>query len=230
LTKSSPWLNWLGDKLGSSKAPNISGLHMETQPGQNYEFGIGVDYSSRLFFTMTHAEHDVEWIQFNDTDALSTLQAHHDIPHPKPIVMPLDLQRAKSPFYKRPAVDGTVESAQEDVPDLPDALTYDWSNLPLAVNVHSRKVSPVIHFDGEKRYVDTWWPRMWYHPWARALLQKNIEEPTQLLSKDRTAFLTGAKPESFWNTAGGAGGAWTHDGNWMSWNDLCQAYEGEIFA
>ena len=227
-----PWFDWLSNNIGSFRPTNITGLHMDTVPGRNYEFGIGVDYSSQLFFTMTHAHQDTEWIQYNDTAALANLQVRHGLPHPKSVVMPLDLQRARSPFSFPPdSIHHDTDQTGLDL-ELPDPTYNDWTNLPLAINVHSRKVSPVLHFNGEKSYLDTWWPRMWYHPYAKPLLQKAIENPPALLAKERSLFsrIGGDEPESFWSTVTAAGGAWTDDGEWLSWDSLCGAYEDEIFG
>ncbi|KKY22870.1 hypothetical protein UCRPC4_g03070 [Phaeomoniella chlamydospora] len=230
-TQSTPWSTWLGDKLGSSKTPNISNLHMDVKLGQDYEYGIGLDYSSTLFFTLSRSIKDAEWIQFNDTEGLKTLQERHNIPKPKPVTMPLDLQRTKSPFYRRQAGDETKSPMEENF-DLPDPKSLDWSNLMLAINAHSKKVSPLLVLEGEdEEHIGNWWSQLWFHPWAKALLQKAIDEPPALLYRDRTAFLTGSQPEAIMSpTPEEYGGAWIDNGKWLSWDKLCSAYEDEIFA
>ena len=230
-----PWLDWLSNKVGSSKPPNITNLHMKTVAGRNYEFGIGLDYSSRIFFTMNRAHQDAEWIWFNDTRSLETAQARHGIPHPRSLVMSLDLQRAHSPFslestsLHQETSSESTSTVQET--NLPDPLDHDWTNVPLVVNVHSRKISPILHFGDAEPSLDVSWRRMWFHPWSKLLMQKSIETPPTMLAKERSLLpkTGGHEPESFWNMATATGGAWTDDGRWVTWENLCHAYEDDIF-
>ncbi|KAK9235329.1 hypothetical protein V1525DRAFT_272789 [Lipomyces kononenkoae] len=68
----------------------------------------------------------------------------------------------------------------------------------LALNKVSATVPPVLHFNGPKKTMDTWWPQMW---WSR---ERNNQD---VIDKSRVVFETG--------------GAYTVDGQFLSWNDLC---------
>lgn len=224
---SNKWLDWLSSKLGTSGAPNISNVRMDAVPGRNYEYGIGLDYESQLFCTMTHSHRDVDWLSFNDTDSVSQAQAQHGIPNPEPIALPLDIQRAWNPFVPVHHPKSIKSSASTgDVPDkIPDPAIRGWENVPLATNVHSEAVPALLHFNGEKAFIDKWWPRMWFHPWARALLGQQVRQSTT----SSTGKLAREGDQAGRPTRGRLGGVWTSKGKWMGWHDVCGRFEAETF-
>ena len=67
---------------------------------------------------------------------------------------------------------------------------------------------------------------MWYQPHARALLRQYIRSPDGPIAAEAAA--EGA--EKWWDLRGGKGGMWTDKGEWLSWNEVCGAFDGEVFA
>ena len=79
--------DWLSNSLGTSESPlsaNITINNMTTVAGQRYEYSIGLDYESRLFQTMTHSADDLEFIVYNSSASLSSIQAAHPSLHGHP--------------------------------------------------------------------------------------------------------------------------------------------------
>ncbi|KAK9366649.1 hypothetical protein V1509DRAFT_654553 [Lipomyces kononenkoae] len=72
------------------------------------------------------------------------------------------------------------------------------SRRMLALNKISATVPPILHFNGPRMDMDTWWPQMW---WSRE------RDTPEVIEKSRSVFE--------------AGGAFTVDGQFLSWNDLC---------
>ncbi|KAK9371016.1 hypothetical protein V1509DRAFT_574194 [Lipomyces kononenkoae] len=68
----------------------------------------------------------------------------------------------------------------------------------LAFNKVSGALPPVLHFNGPKKAMDTWWPQMW---WSRE------RDNPDVIEKSRQVYESG--------------GAFTIDGEFLSWNDLC---------
>ncbi|KAL9100311.1 MAG: hypothetical protein Q9163_004290, partial [Psora crenata] len=165
------WLDWLSDTLGTSESPippNSTIKNMTTVPGQRYEYSMGLDYESRLFQTMTHSADDIEFIAYNSsTDLLST---HHSLP----LFLPQDLQTAKSPFSYASPGNRSVESDPKrktlllpyspNLDNLPDqqvdGTEVTWRDLPLATNTHSAAIPSLLHINGDKSLLTSWWPKL----------------------------------------------------------------------
>ncbi|KAI9836327.1 MAG: hypothetical protein M1838_005080, partial [Thelocarpon superellum] len=107
------------------------------------EYGIGLDYEMALFQTMTHSHDDVEFIAYNDTRA----------------ALPQDILAASPPFG------GPVTVPAQFAPISP-TLYESWLTVPLATNLHVPTVPALLHFNGDKAYLETWWSKMWYQPHA----------------------------------------------------------------
>ena len=230
--------DWLSNTLGTSGSPlsaNITINNMTTVPGQRYEYSIGLDYESRLFQTMTHSAADIEFITYNSSAYLSSMQAAHPSLHGLPLFLPLDLQTASAPFSYASPGNHTPDSpssalllpyspALDNLPTGPSEPT--WRTLPLATNVYAASIPPLLHINGDKSLLSTWWPKLWHHPYARALLRQYIRS-----SQTPTAAAAAAKGgQTWWDSRGGRGGVWTGNGEWMAWGEVCKGCEEEVFA
>ena len=231
------WADWLSDTLGRSESPlsaNITMKNMTAIPGQQYEFGIGLDYESRLFQTMTHSVEDIEFIYYNGSTDLLSL--HHSLP----LFLPQDLQKNESPLSYSSPGNHSVEAdpARETLllpysPKLDDLPGYragelepSWRNMPLATNTHAASIPALLHINGDKSLLESWWPKMWFHPYARALLRRFVRS-TQT-PEAATAAANGGK--SWWDQRGGRGGVWTAKRNWMGWGEVCKGVEDDVFG
>ncbi|KAK9428109.1 hypothetical protein V1505DRAFT_378058 [Lipomyces doorenjongii] len=97
----------------------------------------------------------------------------------------------------------TMTFSHADVKFLEDDIfTYPRKSISqrhkIAVNMVSGTVPSVLHFNGPKDAMDTWWSRMW---WS---LQRN---DSAVINKSKQVYLYG--------------GAYTVKGQFLSWYDLC---------
>jgi hypothetical protein len=210
----SKWLKWLSKTSGT---PGFSSIYEDRipTPGQNYEFGIGLDYESFIFQTMTHSGDDVDWISYNNTAWLNRLQQERDIPRASPMSLPPDIVGLPGPVPSN-------NSATTETIALPSNLS--WHNVPLATNLYSKNVPVLFHCNGEgsKLHLATNWRKMWYQPYARALLRATIQSIDV-----STGYLN---PSLRWENPRIRNGARTDKGEWKSWLDLCGGFEEEVFG
>lgn len=228
------WLDWLSDALGTSDSPlsgNVTINNSTIQPGRNYEYSIGVDYESRLFQVMTHSAEDMKYVTYNDSDQLAQIQDEHEFLRSQPFALPIDIQRADPPYsYAAPG------NESEDLSErilLPFSAKLDdirqeptWYETPLATNMYASNVPSLLHFNGDKALLDTWWPLMWYSPDSRALLRRYVRSGIGR----NAARAADAGGLNWWDTRGGRGGVWTDFGTWMNWKDVCRRTEDAVFA
>lgn len=227
------WLDWVSNTVGYSESPlatNQTITNMTMVPGQNYEFGLGIDYGSELFQTMTHSWDDIEFIRFNDSEALTNVQDKHPSLQSLPFSLPSDLQRIEEPFWY--ASPGNHSNESQDVILLPFSEKIDiagdgptWEEVPLATNLFADSIPALIHLNGDKSILDTLWPSTWFFPYARALLRRYVRSPQGPIAAHAAA--TGG--QTWWDTRGGRGGVWTDRETWMSWGEVCRKTEPDVF-
>ncbi|KAI9783977.1 MAG: hypothetical protein M1839_002922 [Geoglossum umbratile] len=218
---------WLAHKLGLGKAPKSDGVKandMVVVEGQGYEFGIGLDYEAAMFQTMAHSHDDVEYLIYNNTACLPAVLEETPTANQHVRTLPDDILSLRPPF---PTAQETFETnTTTPLPPLPPLPNLTWTDLPLATNLYTPSIPALLHFNGAKSYLRDWWPRMWYHEHARALLQsymRSAEGPA-------AARAAGAGGHTWWDLRGGKGGAWTDRGVWMAWRDICGGFEEEVFG
>ncbi|KAI4132175.1 MAG: hypothetical protein LQ338_000841 [Usnochroma carphineum] len=227
------WYEWLSNALGGSDSPlsaNRTINNMTVVPARRYEFGIGLDYGSKLFQTMTHSANDVEFITYNDSTVFPGIIEKHPNLKANPFALPIDIQVAHGPFwYSSPGnhsldpTDGILLPHSDKLDDLPERI--DWYEVPLATNLYSPSVPSLIHINGDKSLLDDWWPSMWYHPYGRALVRRYIRS-TQTRKAAQAAAAGG---QTWWDMRGGRGGVWTDNAVWMSWGEVCKKTEDQVF-
>lgn len=243
--RSSNWFKeWVYRLIGISDAANITGVSPRLEPGHRYEYGIGVDFESRLFFNTYKSKKDVEWLQYHNISTTSSVQMQHGVPRERRLLLPADLA---SPRLGNPFIQPMFGKGEQVKPEfnssldaLPHPRNHSWHNMPLLTNIHSASVPALIHLDEEKPVKDdkswpvkhperlmrdTWWYNMWYQPWARALLRKYMRSPTGF-DAAQSALLGG---QDWWDLRGGKGGVWTDKGEWLDYAEICTGFEEEVF-
>ena len=222
------WLSWFLDTLGTSQgSKSITLTNITLIPDQRYEFGVGLDYESQIFQTMTHSHVEIDFLHYNDTATLAHVQEQHHIPSPPLLTLPLDIQRSTSPAPAQPpASNGGLgsESGGNDLDHI--SMNISWFTIPLATNSYVPSVPAILHFNGDKTYLSSWWTKMWYQPDSRALLRRYMQSPQGSSATHAAAVGT----DSAWNMRGGKGGVWTDTAQWLDWAELCKGYEDEVFG
>ena len=193
--------------------------NMTLSPEQRYEFSIGLDHTSSLFQTMTHSVEDITFTTHNNVTSLSSSKRKS---------LPLDVSSARPPY---PSNDTLITLTTNKI--LPVSKSFDnlpthgqdtWLNTPLATNLRSLTVPALLHINGDKSLLDSWWPSMWFQPNARALLQHYMRTPQPFL------WGTIDGQERTWDIRGGRGGVWTQDGRWLEWGEICEGVEDSVFG
>ena len=232
------WLGWIGEAMGKSASPlsaNVTMKNMTAVPGQRYEFGIGLDYESNLFQTMTHSIDDVEFVYYNSSTDLLSLAKHHSLP----LYLSKDLQSANPPLSYASPGNHTAEANPDrktlllpyspnldTLPDKNGDTGLTWRDVPLATNTYSASIPALLHINGDKSLLQSWWPKIWFHPFSRALLRRFVRSTQTLEAAD--AADKGGK--GWWDLRGGRGGVWTNKATWMPWNEVCRRVEDAVFG
>ncbi|KAH0556218.1 hypothetical protein GP486_005856 [Trichoglossum hirsutum] len=196
------------DDRNAVRAPKSGAVRagdMVAAEGQRYEFGICLDYGAAMFQTMTHSHDDIEYLVYNGTTYPSVVSEGYQVESQSQHILTLP----------------------EDVASLkPPHPTISWKDLPLGTNLHVPSIPALLHFNGEKSYLHDWWPRMWYHGHARALLRLHTRSPLRPIAEAEEG-------QSWWDMKGGwggKGGVWTDGGEWMDWKDVCGRFEDAVFG
>ncbi|EYE90220.1 glycosyltransferase domain-containing protein [Aspergillus ruber CBS 135680] len=220
-------MEWLYRQIGISDATNITGAAVPyLKTGARYEYGIGVDSTSHIFFDTTNSKRDMEWLHYNNITKTSLVQMEHGIPREHRLLLPEDLS-LPSPFYHPNLTkDEVTNPPYNDTLDaLPNPKNRSWRNLPLLTYIPSASIPALIHLDGSRVTRDGWWLKMWYQPWARALLRKYMRTPLGF-DVAQSALLGG---QEWWDLRGGKGGIWTGQGEWMDYGEVCGGLERDVF-
>ncbi|KAJ5390356.1 uncharacterized protein N7496_001424 [Penicillium cataractarum] len=218
---------WVYGMLGISDAVNIDGISVRLETGHRYEYGIGVDYESQLFFNQILSRNDVEWIKFNNITKTSLLQGQFGVPREHRLLLPADIAALPNPFNQtRFAREQTTPPAYNATLDkLPNPKDHTWNNIPLMTNPHSASVPVLAHLNGDPKLRNAWWEKMWFFPWARALLRRYVRS-SHGFDAAQSALLGG---QEWWDMRGGRGGLWTDDENWVTLSEVCEGQERDLF-
>ncbi|KAJ5692927.1 hypothetical protein N7462_002350 [Penicillium macrosclerotiorum] len=217
----------LYEMLGISDAVNITGISVRLEAGHRYEYGIGVDYESQLFFNQILSRNDVEWVKFNNITKTSLLQGQFGVPREHRLLLPEDIASLPNPFNQtRFAKEQTTSPEWNATLDkLPNPDEHSWHNVPLMTNPHSASVPVLAHLNGDPKLRNAWWEQMWFFPWARALLRRYVRS-SHGFDAAQSALLGG---QDWWEMRGGRGGLWTDEENWVTLSEVCEGQERDLF-
>lgn len=212
----------------STSAENLLG-NFTLQPGQNYEFSITLDYFSSIFQTMNNSAEDVHMVSFNHPSVIASPSRLSASAFKNPIHLPWDLNSTSPPFNQY-----AVSSVSPDPPitkldDMPGSETMNsWNDVELATNiiVPGSSVPASLNFYGNEGALNEMWTKMWYHPYARALMRQCIRSPEGPIAAEAAR----AGGDKWWDLRGGKGGIWTGKGEWLEWNEVCGVYDNEVFG
>lgn len=201
---------------GPNRIPFNSIKPVQSDPKRRFDFLIGLDYESSLFQTMTHSSDDIAFITH------STLNSTSSMP------IPSDLITARPPYPLNDTLTFLMTNRILPLSPALDTLPLqdrnNWLDVPLGTNHRSAKVPALLHINGDKSLLDSWWPSMWFQPDARALLRHYIRTPQPFI------WGTTDGQDHVWDRRGGRGGAWTAAGRWLSWDVLSHGLGGTVFA
>ena len=227
LRTSNRFTEWIYSLLGISEAANITSVNVRLETGHRYEYGIGVDFESQLFFNQILSKTDIEWIKYNNITKTSLLQGSHGVPREHRLLLPDDIAALPNPFNQSrlARTQTTYPTYNATLDKLPNPEDHSWHNAPLLTNPHSASVPVLAHLNGDEKLRNAWWENMWFFPWGRALLRRYVRA-SHSFDAAQEALLGG---QDWWDSRGGRGGVWTDDETWVTFLDVCSGQERDLF-
>ena len=221
------------------------------EEGQQYEFGIGLDYERSLSIPTSFAENDTAWVVLQDKDAIKEHAEAANITHPRVLDQGLqpDIAALAGPFADMPANTDADGSDSGSAPISESLQSTTWDSIPLFTDLWTG-VTPVIvhhnaqHFGKKLQRDDSWW-QMWFAGHVRTLFDSQIakfmKSPEQSNSKSTTTTtmaaaartqrlykngrkeVYGAIPVEMLEKEGFGAETIDKDGKrgWVKWEELC---------
>ncbi|KAJ5888562.1 hypothetical protein N7495_008603 [Penicillium taxi] len=218
---------WFYQLLGISDKTNLAGLKVRLETGRRYEYGIGVDYESQMFFNQFLSRKDVDWLDYSNISKSSSLQGQFGVPRERRLLLPSDIAALPSPFNQSLLAREETASPEwnSTLDKFPNPDNHTWNHIPLMMNPYSASVPVLAHLNGDPKLRNAWWEEMWFFPWARALMRRNVRD-AQGFDAAQSALLGG---QDWWDMRGGRGGLWTDDKNWITFSEACEGHERDLF-
>lgn len=201
-------------------------------PRQKTEYHIAMDYESELFQTRAGNELILEFLPFDGADNSIAVDENRNEAEgfePYRIYLPSDVVASLKRLF-------TSISA---IHPLPSSKLADLiASLPFGVNIITRHIYALYHCTGEKGYLDSLWPTLWFYPYTKPLLTVAIQSMMERkpISENLIDGRKWTAATTFPSLKAGEiadvthAGAWADlsDG-WVGWDELCQPHEQEIF-
>ncbi|KAJ8066458.1 hypothetical protein OCU04_005518 [Sclerotinia nivalis] len=245
---SSKFRIWLEAKLGygvsvdALAANNV--MFKQEGPSENYEFGIGLDYSSGVFQTMRKSSDDVRFVRYGDRQEKGIVGMRGIIQGQvgNSGILPAELKVIGGPLelcgngdvHKEGETRNTqIENALMDA----RKQNITWKDVQLGTNtkVPGTSVPASLNFnfhgkdigEGEKLKKELW-GNMWWRKWDKALLR----ECTSSSGAEQAWKGVMGDGETWWDLRGGRGGVWTGERVWIEWGEVCgeEEFEEEVFG
>jgi len=137
------------------------------QEGQNYEFGVGLDYESLLVLGTNGDNSATRSIRYNDPEGIIEFSKTLDMEYPHVGNLPGEISRSEAPFSQYPdnanLTNGTTTPKE-----------LGWSEVPLFAQLRTGYTPAIVHYNGDsKARLASTWNQLWYQPYARSLLAAN---------------------------------------------------------
>jgi hypothetical protein len=192
------------------------------------ELGIELDTTSSVFQIIDDTSRtDIQPIVFSSLSNSPPIR----LSRVSRIQIPADLNLTTSPFHPGSRV-------------TPHPLS--WSDVPLVTNtlVPTSPIVPSTLNLNPKLNASL---PLWYEPYARDLLRQSLggssshiatitlpstQAPRSSSEEEGGQGLSESESEEvqFVDMRGGRGGVWTDKGEWLSWNEVCGAFDEEVFG
>lgn len=197
-----------------------------TEDGDRFEFGMGLDYFSELGQPTVFCEEDLAWLRYDSTPTeLEQIAKAAGFAGETPMVssLPDDVLNAAAPF-------ANLNSGEDQ-----ELSNKTWTQIPLFTNLWTG-VTPVTvhhnaHRDGLKNRIRTMWNETFYFPHLRTILSDKAHS-----SRTAVAIFDGPQGrEEWWSPIDRRGGVEIETGQWpgdfMKWDEICgdQETADEIF-
>lgn len=202
-------------------SPPFTHEHMDPLDGHPAEFGIGVDYFADLSHQTVNSVNDVRWLLHNQPLADQiTDRTRWDCKWRLPEDgLPADILSEESMEVLWDILGAEGEEQRN---------TTRWEDQLLYTHLCLGTIPVMIHHNGDKEARELLWDRLWWHQYAKGVLESNLQSEELAEMVDWEGHIeqpragTGAK----W------GGAWTagesHD--FLKYDDMCsREWDDELF-
>jgi hypothetical protein len=227
LSRTAKFLSWFATSFTNSPKPSVQPPNIMLQAGKTYEYGIGLDYASSIFQIMNNSAEDIRFVKFDHPSVIASPSKLSASSFKNPINLPPDLGLTPPPFSQH-----EVSTPNPDPPitalDNIENQDTPWSDIELATNVivPGSSVPTSLNFHGSEVLLSQMWGNMWFYKHARALMRQYIRSPDGPIAAEAAA----AGGDRWWDLRGGKGGVWTDRGEWLEWNEVCGAFDEEVFG
>ena len=189
--------------------------------GNKFEYHIALDYAQDLFYPTCNSEDDGYFVTLDDAGGIEETSSRHGVSPARVRGVPADLNESQNP----------LEVLGEGTHGV-----LDWGAMSVYADFWTTAVPVAVHHNawknGLKERRSTWWDKLWFFPYLRLLLERQIE----LAKKGLPLATFRADDEgtlSFWPYDGGqerrqpmlfgqkvGGGSWDLHG--ASWDEVCR--------
>ena len=210
------------------------------EKGKKTEYHIGLDYESELFQTVGYYQTFISWLWFDAAKGKGQ-KLSQSFTNPHGFELPDDMLASPPPFSVQSKSHWeTTNEGDEEIREAATQLPLDrsWKDLPLATNVITKHIFTVLHFTFVKELRDEWWRKMWYYQQGKELLLASarqrkaptIDKPVQgRMWWNGDASHLADSEQVLKSMQGQKGGAWSDQGRWVPWDEMCSAHEALIF-
>lgn len=199
------------------------GILPEISLGMRTEFHIAMDYESDVFQTSAAYTPFLTWMSFNHSTPVPLAEQQN----PSAVKRMDQLTLSQDVLHSRPPFDASQMS--DELP-----THKGWADMMLGTNLITQQAFPVYHVTGDKSFRQRWWPRMWFYPYAEALLDAEMATRKRggaVIAKVKGVEYVGAELEvSDFSQSGDGVGAWTDRGTWLAWDGMCGEFGKELFG
>lgn len=200
-------------------------MPLEPEDPMAYEFGIGLDYESKILHSTVFSEDDTEWVKRENRERITNLTIEMGIPLPPRVgSLPQEVVDSLQPFY-------SSRWGYYRMDRIPVWKT--WYQVPLITNMWTG-VSPVAvhhnaHRDGLKSRIKTHWNNTWFHPHVRSLLdQRSLSGTRQLALTYNTGSEQAWYAPNYGSWENENSGVWTDTGEHIDFDRLCRDVWDEV--
>lgn len=202
-------------------------VFMELEPKDHmaHEFGIGLDYESKILHSTVFSEDDTEWVIREDRERITNLTMEKGVPLPPRVgSLPQEVTNSLHPFY-------SSRWGYYRMDRIP--VWQTWYQVPLFTNIWTG-VSPVAvhhnaHRDDLKSRIKTHWNNTWFQPHVRAMLDQRSLSPTRQVA---LTYSTGSEKAWYGPIYGSweneHSGVWTDTDEHIDFDRLCEGVWDEV--
>ena len=189
------------------------------------EYHIMLDYRSEMFKVLTHSQEDMAWVSFNSSASYASALKDHHVDATKTQNLTDDIVSSRAPYDSLQA-----DSSQSTL------RQAGWADIMLAANTRSQTIPALLHINGDKGYLEWFWPNMWFWQDRKALLKGALNDMSN--TKPLIQQRRGHSTTTWWKADGSfrrrgadqSRGMWIAKSERLTWKGVCKRHETSILT